>query len=100
MEFSREEYWSGLPFPTLGDLPKPGIKPTSLASPALEGRLFTISAISLCYNFYSAQNQHSYHQFSSFQLVSHVQLCDPMNRSMQGLPVHHQLPEFTQTHVH
>ena len=27
-------------------------------------------------------------------------LCDPMNRSMPGLPVHHQLPEFTQTRVH
>ena len=27
-------------------------------------------------------------------------LCDPMNRSMSGLPVHHQHPEFTQTHVH
>jgi len=27
-------------------------------------------------------------------------LCDPMNRSMPGLPVHHQLPEFTQTHMH
>ena len=27
-------------------------------------------------------------------------LCDPLNRSMPGLPVHHQLPEFTQTHVH
>ena len=27
-------------------------------------------------------------------------LCDPMNRSAPGLPVHHQLPEFTQTHVH
>ena len=29
-----------------------------------------------------------------------VTLCDPMNRSMPGLPVHHHLPEFTQTHVH
>ena len=29
-----------------------------------------------------------------------VSLCDPMNRSMPGLPVHHQLPEFTQTHAH
>ena len=29
-----------------------------------------------------------------------VTLCDPMNHSMPGLPVHHQLPEFTQTHVH
>ena len=29
-----------------------------------------------------------------------VSLCDPMNRSTRGLPVHHQLPEFTQTHIH
>ena len=36
-----------------------------------------------------------------FSLVAQcVQLCDPMNRSTPGLPVHHQLPEFTQTHVH
>ena len=27
-------------------------------------------------------------------------LCDPMNRNMPGIPVHHQLPEFTQSHVH
>ena len=33
MEFSRQEYWSGLPFPTLGDLPNPGIEP---GSPALQ----------------------------------------------------------------
>ena len=31
MEFSRSEYWSGLPFPSPGDLPEPGIKPRSLA---------------------------------------------------------------------
>ena len=31
---------------------------------------------------------------------SHPTLCDPMNHSTPGLPVHHQLPEFTQTHVH
>ena len=41
--------------------------------------------------------------FSSVQFSSVTQLCltlcDPMNRSMKGLPVHHQLPEFTQTHV-
>ena len=41
MEFPRQEYWSGLPFPTLGDLPNPGIKLTSLASLALAGRFFT-----------------------------------------------------------
>ena len=34
MEFSRQEYWSGLPFPSPGDLPKPGIKPGSPARQA------------------------------------------------------------------
>ena len=42
--------------------------------------------------------------FSSVQLSSVTQSCptlfDPMNHSTSGLPVHHQLPEFTQTHVH
>jgi len=39
-------------------------------------------------------------QFGSVQSLSRVRLCDPMNHSTPGLPVHHQLPEFTQTHVH
>ena len=39
-------------------------------------------------------------QFSSFQSLSFVWLCDPMNCSTPGLPVHHHLLEFTQTHVH
>ena len=41
MGFSRQEYWSGLPFPSLWDLPDPGVEPTSLASLALAGRFFT-----------------------------------------------------------
>ena len=41
MEFSRQEYCSGLPFAIPGDLPNPGIKPQSPASPALIGRFFT-----------------------------------------------------------
>ena len=44
MEFSRQEYWSGLPIPPPGDLPNPGIEPLSLMSPALADRLFTTSA--------------------------------------------------------
>ena len=40
MEFSKQEYWSGLPFPSPRDLPDPGIKPMSLASPASAGRFF------------------------------------------------------------
>ena len=39
--FPRREYWSGLPFPSPGNLPDPGIKPRSLASPVLAGRFFT-----------------------------------------------------------
>ena len=41
--FSRQEYWSGLPCPPPGDRPNPGIKPTSLMSPALAGEFFTTS---------------------------------------------------------
>ena len=39
--FPRQEYWSGLPFSTPGDLPKSGIEPMSLASPELAGEFFT-----------------------------------------------------------
>ena len=39
------------------------------------------------------------HQFSSVA-QSCLTLCDPMNRSTPGFPVHHHLPEFTQTHIH
>ena len=41
MEFSRQEYWSGLPFPSPGDLPDPGIEP---GSPTLQADAFTIWA--------------------------------------------------------
>ena len=60
MRFSRQEYWSGLPLP-------------SLMCVSDQIRSVTQSCLTLC---------------------------DPMNSSMPGLPVYHQLPEFTQTHVH
>ena len=41
LEFPRQEYWSGQPFLTPGHFPESGIKPTSLASPALAGKFFT-----------------------------------------------------------
>ena len=41
MGFSRQKYWSGLPFPPLEDLPNPGIEPTSPVSPALAAGLFS-----------------------------------------------------------
>ena len=41
IEFSRQEHWSRLSFPTLGHLPEPGIEPVSLVSPALAGKFST-----------------------------------------------------------
>ena len=42
MGFFRQEYWSGLPFPSPGDLPTPGTEPTSPVAPAvIAGRFFT-----------------------------------------------------------
>ena len=43
LEFPRQEYWRGLPFPSPGDLPDPGIEPGSLKSPALSGVFFATS---------------------------------------------------------
>ena len=82
MGFPRQEYWSGLPCPRQRDLPYPGIEPMSLMSPTLGGRFFT-----------------TLDQIRSVA-QSCLTLCDPMNRSTPGLPGHHQLPEFTQTHLH
>ena len=45
MGFSRQEHWSGLPFPSPEDLPDSGIKPESLTSPALAGEFFTTNTI-------------------------------------------------------
>ena len=53
----------------------------------------------MCYCFWQLLEKKESVQFSSVA-QSCLTLCDPMNCSMPGLPVHHQLPEFTQTHVH
>ena len=47
MGFSRQEYWSGLPFPSPGDLPDPGIK---LTSPALQGDSLPLSHLGSPYS--------------------------------------------------
>ena len=51
MESSRQEYWSGLPFPPLGDFPDPGIEPES---PALAGEFFTAQPLGKTVMPYSA----------------------------------------------
>ena len=84
--FSRQDHWSGLPFPSPGDFfPIQGLSPDL---PHCRQTLYRLS-----------------HQGSpSDQIRSVAQscptLCNPMNRSTPGLPVHQKLPEFTQTHVH
>ena len=45
MGFPRQEYWSGLPCPSQGDLPNPGAEPTYLTPPALPGKFFTTITI-------------------------------------------------------
>ena len=52
MEFSKKEYWSGLPFPIPGDLPDPGIEPTSPMFPSLAGRFFYHCTTSETFNCY------------------------------------------------
>ena len=61
MGFSRQEYWSGLPFPSPGDLPDPGIEPPSLISSALAGSFFTTGA--------TWEALHERHWFVIFSLV-------------------------------
>ena len=85
MGFFRQEYWSQLLCPLPGDLYNPGIELASLMSSVLVGVFFTSAIWAV--------------EFSSVAQSSPT-LCDPMNRSTPGLPVHHQLPEFTQTHIH
>ena len=146
MKFSKQEYWSWLPFPTPGDLPNPGLNtcllqwqadclPLSHFSIQLDPcvgkipwrgqwlptpvfwpgefhwwyspwgckELDMAEWLSLSFTF-SLKFIPKYFSLRSDQIRSVTQscltLCDPMNCSTPGLPVHHQLPEFTQTHSH
>ena len=84
--FSRQKYWNGLPLPT------PGIFQTLGSNLSL-----------LCLLHWQMDSLPLRH-LSSVQFSSLAQscptLCDPMDCSMLGVPVCHQLPEFTQSHVH
>ena len=118
MVFPRQEYWSVLPFPPPGDLPDSGIKPTSLASPALANRFFTTESpgkpailIKLT-NGVSAGPSTEHSGLVGFPELrdcccfccsfAHLctTLCHRMDCSMPGLPVPHHLPEFVQVHFH
>ena len=63
MGFSRQEYWSVVPFPPPGDLPDLGTEPASLTSPALAGGFFTTSTTHSYIHFYCYIT--NYHKFRS-----------------------------------
>ena len=123
MRFSRQEYWSELPCPPPGDLPNPGIKPSS---PALLDSLLSktpgksknrVGSLSLLKGIFPTQElnwsllhcrqilyqratREAPHMCISSVVKSGPTLCYSMDCSTPGFPVYHQLPELTQTHVH
>ena len=86
MEFPGKKYWTGLPFPSPGDRPNPGIEPASLMSHTLAGRFFTVWA------------PREAHQMGLLLCCSVTQLCltlsDPMDCSMPGLIISQSLPRL------
>ena len=80
MEFSRQVYWSGVPFPSPGDLPDPGIKPASPLSPALQ-------ADSLLTEL-SEKHSIDCSESGSEVAQSCLTLCDPVDHSPPGSSVH------------
>ena len=80
MCFSRQEYWSGLPCPPPRDPPDPGIKATSLTSPAMAGGFFTTSATWEAYTVLCLVAQ------------SCPTLCNPVDCSPSGSSVHGDTP--------
>ena len=112
MKFSRQDCWSGLPFPSSGDLPNPGIEPPSLVSPTLAGRFFTsrvtreAQQLIICHIYFFIN-----HLFLLLVTVllflcccsvtkSCPTLCDPVDRSRPGSSVLHCLLESAQINVH
>ena len=102
MQFSRHEYWSGLPFPSPGDLPNPGIE---LGSPELAGRFLTVWAtreahIYILYSmpiyvlsvnwlfWYLYLCLYSYACMPAKSLQSCPSLCDPTDCSPSGSSIH------------
>ena len=105
MGFSRQKYWSVLPFPPPGHLPNPGIKP---ASPVLTGRFFTTTPLEnpkCCFHWgkkwWLCEMMKVFHNVCCCSVAqSCLTLWDAMDCSTPGFPVLHYLQEFAQTHVH
>ena len=99
MEFSRQEYWGGLPFPTPGDLPKPGIRTTFLVSPVLAGGfnyynlMLRATIWDRCYHYFNFTNKEIEPQikYSAAAAAKSLQSCltlyDPIDSSPPGSPI-------------
>ena len=111
IEVSRQEYWSGLPFPSLGNLSDPGIKPRSpaLLTTELPGKPNERrygqttdhkkkSFVIISYQSNADSKHEDYHYISICCCCSVAQscptFCSPMDCSMPGFHVPHHLPEF------
>ena len=119
MGFSRQAYWSRLPFPSPGHLPDPGIKPTSPVSPALAGRplplchlgslLTSVSSVqslsrvrlsatpwtAALQGFLSITNSRSLLKLKSIESVmpsNHLILCRPLLSHLQSFPASGSFP--------
>ena len=88
MVLPRQEYWSGLPFPFLGDLPNPGIESFSPMSPALAGGFFYHCATWKALNHLYFDKINFKNSIVVVKLLSSVQLfCDPMDCNLPGSSV-------------
>ena len=94
MEFPRQESQCALPFSSPGFFPIQGLNLHLLHWQEGSLQLSHQGGLQSLYT-----KAHSV-QFSSSVAQSCPTLCDPMNCNMPGFPVHHQLPELTQSHVH
>ena len=99
MEFFSQQYWSRLPFPPPGDVPNPGIEPTSLASPALAGGfnyynlMLRATIWDRCYHYFNFTNKEIEPQikYSAAAAAKSLQSCltlyDPIDSSPPGSPI-------------
>ena len=79
MGFSRQEHWSGLPYPPPGDLPDPWVEPGSLTTPPLISGFFTTSATCQIIAFYTLNNLHFCQLWN---------VCDPWMKALAGIFVY------------
>ena len=97
----KTQIWLGPKYPASASEETPVLLFDNLSLPRLHGDMKMVFRLHDAGDF-SPLTCHSTLHIDQIRSVAQLclTLCDPMNRSMPGLPVHHQIPEFTQTHIH